>query len=156
MIRFAMLGGFVLALCAAVSAQDKKEVPKEPPLQEVPKDLTKDLAPFQGGWKVVEAVADGKPAPKDILAELQFAFEGDKLTISEKGKAEAGSYSVDPKKEPATIDLVNPTGSKALGIYKFDKDGKLTICFIKGKDTNRPKGFDDKAAVTLVLEKVKK
>lgn len=143
MIRFAMLGSFVLALCAAASAQEKKDVPKE-------------LAPFQGNWKVVEAIADGKPAPKDVLTELQFAFEGEKLTVTEKGKAEAGSFSVDSKKEPAAIDLVNPKGDKALGIYKFDKDGKLTICFIKGKDAARPKGFDDKNAVTLVLEKAKK
>jgi uncharacterized protein (TIGR03067 family) len=155
MIRFAMLGGLVLALCAAVSAQDKKEVPKEPP-KEVPKDLTKDLAPFQGHWKVTEAIADGKPAPKEALAELQFAFEGEKLTITEKSKAEVGSYSVDPKKEPATIDLVNPKGDKAVGIYKFDKEGKFTICFNKGKGAERPKNFDEKEAVTLVLEKVKK
>ena len=105
---------------------------------------------------MVEGTADGKPAPKDLLAELQYTFEGEKLTVTEKGKAEAGSYLVDSKKEPPTIDLVNPKGGKALGIYKFDKDGKLTICFNKGKDAARPKGFDDKDAVTLVLEKAKK
>jgi uncharacterized protein (TIGR03067 family) len=145
MTRFALLGGLVLALVAhgTTVAEDKKDVPKE-------------LAPFQGTWKVVEAIADGKPEPKDKLPELQFTFEGEKLTVTEKGKAENGSYSVDPKKEPAAIDLTTPKGDKVAGIYKFDKDGKLTLSFIKSKDATRPKGFDDKEAVTLVLEKVKK
>jgi uncharacterized protein (TIGR03067 family) len=143
MTRFALLCVAVLVSCAAAPAEDKKDIPKE-------------LAPFQGTWKIIDAVADGKPAPKDILPELQFTFEGAKLTVTEKGNPETGSYSVDPKQKPATIDLVNPKGEKALGIYEFDKDGKLTICFNKGKDAARPKGYDDKDAVKLILEKVKK
>ena len=134
-------------LCSTVAAQDKKDPPKE---------LPKELAVFQGTWKIAEATADGKPAPKDLLDELQFTFEGEKLTVTEKGKPEVGSYAVDIKQDPPAIDLVNPKGDKALGIYKFDKDGKLTICFNKGKDAARPKGFDDKTAVTLVLERTKK
>jgi uncharacterized protein (TIGR03067 family) len=143
MIRFATLGGFVLALCAAASAEDKKDVPKE-------------LAPFQGTWKLVEVTAEGKPVPKEKLAEGRFSFEGEKVTVTEKGKVDPGSYSVDPKQEPATINFVNQKGNRALGIYKFDKDGRLILCFNKGKDAVRPKDFDDKNAVLVVLEKLKK
>jgi uncharacterized protein (TIGR03067 family) len=142
MIRFATLGGFVLALCAAAWAEDKKDVPK-------------DLAPFQGTWKPVEVTIEGKPVPKESLAEGRFSFDGEKVTVTEKGKDEVGSYSVDSKMKPAVIDFIGPKGNKARGIYKFDKDGKLTICFNKVKDAPRPKGFDDKDAVLVVLEKVK-
>ncbi len=144
MTRFAILGGFLLALCApTLLADDKKDVPKE-------------LAPFQGTWKVAEAFVGGKPAPKDLGDLLRFNFDGEKLTITEKDTPETGSYKVDAKKDPTEIDLINSKGKTALGIYKFDKDGKMSICFIKGENATRPKGFDDKEAVLLVLEKVKK
>ena len=143
MTRFALLGCLVVALGSAAAAEDKKDVPKE-------------LAPFQGTWKVVSATAGGQPAPKEAVEKLTLTFDGEKLTIKEGSKDETGSFAVDAKADPTTIDLVNPKGTKALGVYKFDKDGKLTICFNKGKDTLRPKGFDDKEAAVLVLEKVKK
>ena len=79
------------------------------------------------------------------------------MTVKEPGdKVETGSYRIDPKVTPATIDLTGPKGEPAAGIYKFDKDGKLTLAFMKGKDAVRPKGFGDKDAVVMVLEKVKK
>lgn len=143
MTRFALLGCLVVALGSAASAEDKKDVPKE-------------LAPFQGTWKVAAATLGGKDAPKDAIEKLTFTFDGEKLTIKEGGKDETGSFVVNTKADPMQIDLVNPKGDKALGVCKFEKDGKLTICFNKGKDATRPKGFDDKEAAVLVLEKVKK
>src|SRR5688500_14707927 len=97
MTRFAMIGGLALALAFTASDQDKDK-----------KDVPKELAPFQGKWKVVEATQGGTPAPKEALEKLSFAFEGEKLTVTEGDKPETGSFSVDPKKEPATIDLVSP------------------------------------------------
>ena len=143
MTRFALLGCLVLAFGGAASAEDKKDVPKE-------------LAPFQGTWKVVAATAGGEAAPKEAIEKLQLTFEGEKLTIKDGDKVEVGSFAVDAKKEPMHIDIVNPKGDKAPGVCKFDKDGKLTISFNKGKDVPRPKGFDDKEGAVLVLEKVKK
>ena len=141
MIRFATVGGLVLALSLCASADDKKGLPKE-------------LEPFQGTWKVAEASRGGQPAPKEAVETLRFKFEGDKLIISEKDDSKAGSYSINAKKEPAEIDLVSPDGKKAAGIYKFEKDGKLRLAFVKGEDA-RPKGFDNKDATLMVLEKVK-
>jgi uncharacterized protein (TIGR03067 family) len=143
MIRFAVIGSFVMILSLVAVAEDKKEVSKE-------------LAQFQGTWKVIEATAGGKPAPKEDIENIQFTFEGEKLIVTERGKSETGSYSVDAKKDPAEIDMVSPKGNKSLGIYKFDKDGKLTMCFAKGEKATRPKAFDDKEAVVVVMEKVKK
>jgi uncharacterized protein (TIGR03067 family) len=144
MIRITTYCGVVLALATSAPAQEKKDVPKE-------------LAPFQGVWKVVKAEEGGKPAPAKDVESVRFKFAGTKLTVQEdkKEKEETGSFSVDAKKDPAEIDLVSPKGEKIPGIYKFDKDGRLTLAFVKGKDATRPKAFDDKEAVVMVMEKVK-
>jgi uncharacterized protein (TIGR03067 family) len=144
MIRLMTFCMLVLGMATTAAAQDKKDVPKE-------------LVPFQGTWKVVKAERDGMPAPANEVESIRLKFEGNKLTVKEgkREKADTGSYSVDPKKEPAEIDLVSPDGDKIGGIYKFDKDGKLTLTFVKGKAAARPKKFDDKDAVMMVLEKVK-
>ena len=145
MTRLATFCGLVLAAVGTAVAQDKKEVPKE-------------LAPFQGTWKIVKIEGSGDASPDSEKGQLRYTFTGDKLTVKEGKRDYIGTYSVDPKKDPAEIDLVNPKGDKVPGIYKFDKDGKLTLCFVKGKDAVRPKKFgdkDDKEAVTLVLEKTK-
>lgn len=142
MTRFATIGSLVLALSFTAVAEDKKDVPKE-------------LQLFQGKWKVVEASRGGVAAPKEAIESLRFTFDGTKLIVAEKEREEMGSYSVDPKADPTAIDLVNAKGEKVLGIYKFDKDGKFTLCIVKGKNATRPKGFDDKEADVLVLEKVK-
>ena len=132
--------GLVLALTATATAQEKKDVPKE-------------LAPFQGTWKVVKAEQGGMPAPAKEIETIRFTFAGDKVTVKEskKEKDDTGTFSVDAKKDPAEIDLVSPKGEKIPGIYKFEKDGKLTLAFVKGKDATRPKAFDDKEAVVMLM-----
>jgi uncharacterized protein (TIGR03067 family) len=137
-----LLTAAVLVLAAgAAAAEDKKEQDK-----------------FQGTWKVVKAEFGGEAPPGGVPPEMRFVFDGDKVTVNEKKeKPESGSFTVDPKKDPAEIDLTSPKGEKILGIYKFDKDGKLTMCFTKGKDAARPKSFEtkDTQSALIVLEKAK-
>jgi uncharacterized protein (TIGR03067 family) len=143
MTRFTLFGAAMLALCGFATADDKKDVPKE-------------LAPFQGTWKVLKATRGTEEAPKEAIESLSFVFEGSKVTIGEKGRSKPGTFAVRGAKEPAEIDLTSDEGKKVLGIYKFDKDGKLTICFVKDGDGTRPKGFDATDAAVMVLEKAKK
>jgi uncharacterized protein (TIGR03067 family) len=145
-MRFILVGWVALATTASAWAEDKKE------------ELPKELAPFQGTWKVVKASIGGMEVPTKEFEDGRFTFEGSKLTVSEgeKRKPDVGKFAVDASKDPSTIDLIQDAGKKAIGIYKFDKDGKLTLCFLKGEDSARPKDFDDKTAILLVLEKVKK
>ncbi|HSQ55283.1 MAG TPA: TIGR03067 domain-containing protein [Gemmata sp.] len=140
----AMLSGLVL-ISSLADAQDKKEVPKE-------------LAPFQGTWKIVKAEFEGK-APDKNPADVRFLFKGDTMSVKEgPGAPEEGKFTVDSTKNPAEIDLTSAKGEKILGIYKFEKDGKLSLCFSKGKSAVRPKSFDTKKTMAglLVLQKVKK
>jgi uncharacterized protein (TIGR03067 family) len=134
----------LLTLGLTVSAQDKKDVPKE-------------LIPFQGTWKVVKIESGGKPLEKDSSG-LHFKFAGDKLEIGENEKKEdSGSVSVNAKKDPAEIDFTSGKGNKVLGIYKFDGGGKFHLCVARGKDAERPKSFDTTGTRNrlFVMEKVK-
>jgi uncharacterized protein (TIGR03067 family) len=146
MIRLSLLFGSMLAAtCAAQDKQDKKEAPKD------------TTAPFQGTWKLLKAEVNGKEADGGTPTDVRFTFTGNKVSI-QKGKdtPETGTYTVDPKKEPNEIDLVGgPKNEKSLGIYKFDKDGKLTVSFVKKPDAVRPKKFGEPDAAVIVLEKVK-
>jgi uncharacterized protein (TIGR03067 family) len=146
MIRLAWLFGLILTgTCTAADDKkdDKKEVPKE-------------LVPFQGAWKVVKAESGGKGPPGGLTEEVRFTFTGNKLTIKEgKATPHEGTYSVDPNKDPAEIDLINAKKEKSLGIYQFDKDGKLTVSFVRKPGAMRPKKFGEAETVQVVLEKVK-
>jgi uncharacterized protein (TIGR03067 family) len=139
MTRFAILG--LLLACPLTALADDK----------------KDTSPLQGSWKVVEASRDGKPAPRDMFPDLTFTFDGGKISVQEgkRPKPDVASFTADAKKAPAQLDMVDADGNKVACIYKIDKDGKLTIVFGKNRDATRPKGFDDKDGVVLVLEKLK-
>ena len=142
MMRFALLAVPLFAVALSASADDKKDVPK-------------DAVPFQGMWQAVAGKKGGEGAPKAEIEKLKMKFEGDKLTIIEGARENTGSYKVNAKADPKEIDLTSPSNDIIMGIYKFDKDGKLTIGFVRGKDKPRPKGFDDKEGVFLTLEKEK-
>jgi uncharacterized protein (TIGR03067 family) len=139
----------LVMLCGLADAQDKGKDKK---------DVPKDLAQFQGTWKVVKAEFEGKEPKEKVPADMRVTFKGDRMTVKEGAKNDDdGKYIVNSKKTPAEIDLVSDKGDKIAGIYKFDKDGKLSLCFSKGKGAVRPKSFDTKNTMAglLVLEKVK-
>lgn len=146
MFRLAML--CVLAIPAMSFARDdKKGAPQEP---------SRELLPFQGTWKVVKAEGGGKGAPP-LKEEVRFTFAGNKMTLQEgKFPPQEGTFSVDSSKEPAEIDMSSGMNPKVPGVFKFDKDGKLTISFfVRKAEATRPKKIGDGDAVVLVLEKVK-
>jgi uncharacterized protein (TIGR03067 family) len=156
MLRLAIFWVYMVTMTVGVGAQEKKEEKK---------DVPKELAPFQGTWKIVGGEVDGKPAPLEEAAGVRFVFEGNKLYIKEpKGKetvVHSGTISVDPTKEPAEMDTMSEDKDddpvKARGIYKFDKDGRLHMCDVKGRP-GRPKTFNTKdtpRSILIVLEKVK-
>ena len=145
MIRFALLAVLMLAAGSA-PAQDAKD----------DKDKKKELAPFQGTWKVVQFGLDGDPAPA-VGIDLKFVIEGNQVTVK-AGKQDASVWTikVEADKDSGTIRTLNLTLDQQYGIYKFDKDGKLTIYLKKLDDlTALVKKFEVKGARCYVLEKEK-
>ena len=148
--EFAMNLVVALAIASFVAAP----IPKASPEKEA-------LAAFQGEWKMVEFVKGGEAETKEELEGSKVVAAGDKLTITAgKRKSEELTFTLDPKSEPAVIDLKPLKASKEVivkGIYKLEKD-KLTICFGLNA-SERPKEFksdQDSKTGMFVLERVKK
>lgn len=153
MMRSALFCWLVIAAAGVSVAQDKDKEKKV--------EIPKDLEPFQGSWRMVKLQIRGDDNPKGGPSIFQrFTFTGDKVTVKEVDAEQfAGTFTVDPKKDPAEMDFVDAKGERTRWIYKFDKDGKLSLCFefSFGKDSVRPKSFETKgtSSVLFVLEKVK-
>ncbi len=107
----------------------------------------KDLKVLVGKWKVEKAELGGKDAmsfAKDVKLEL---LEGGKYKLDLLGQKDEGTFTVDPSKKPAEMDIKGtdgPNKGKTIKtIYKIDGD-TVTLCYELGGD-DRPTKFETKA-----------
>jgi uncharacterized protein (TIGR03067 family) len=98
-----------------------------------------------GSWKCVSATIDGRPLAGDTVGQLRLTMTADRYK-TERGDQVLfdSTYTIDPAKSPAQIDMVGTEGElkgkAAPGIFKLDGD-VLTICYVMpGKE--RPKTFE--------------
>lgn len=134
--------------------------------QDKNKDAESDIAKsardkFQGVWVFTEVIDCGQKVPDVDRDLMRFEFKANKVTlITQRAPKEnpiAGSFSIDPKKSPAamdiTFDIEDGTKRTYHAIYEF-KDGRLTICqsaLIRGP---RPSAFEATTKTVLsILEK---
>ncbi len=141
--------GLVVAVAAAVGAQDKAEK-------------------LDGSWLIVGMEKAGQKLPDDFFKnapekERTVKIAGDKLTAMKKdGKEDSLTVKFDPSKTPKQVTTTEAKpGGKAetsVGIYKLDGD-TLTICAVESeKEADRPKEFKtakDSNAMILVLKRLK-
>ena len=126
-------------------------------------DVRKELKALQGKWKAVGLEAGGKPFPKEAVIDFTFIVGADGKSIGKMAKGEyQAKISVDPRKNPKTIDNVHETGAqkgnKQFGIYTLEGD-KWTVCMTPpgAEESKRPKSFDtkDTGNVLFIFERVK-
>src|SRR5262245_22368581 len=125
--------------------------------------ITKERKTYQGTWRVVEFVFDGKPAPENDAKKLTFINKADGSWVAQADGKEisSGQSDIDPTKKPKTIDFM-PTlggfsGNEYVGIYELDKDTRQN-CFAE-KSKGRPTQFSSVAGsghVLIKFERVKK
>ena len=119
---------------------------------------------LEGSYSVVVYLVNGKP---DEMGDevTSFTIKDGTITISAK-REDKESFTVDPSKTPAEIDIIPPDKNdhKVLGIYQTketDKGFELTIAFVKGGNGKalRPTDFkgegDDYAVLKLLRKKEK-
>ena len=126
-------------------------------------DAHKELKALQGKWKAVALEAGGKPLPKESVPDFVFIVGAEGKSTGQMGKIEYQSkVSVDPKKNPKTIDNMHETGlhkgKKQFGIYKVE-GGKWIVCMTApgAAESDRPKSFDtkDTGHVVFIFELLK-
>jgi uncharacterized protein (TIGR03067 family) len=122
------------------------------------KEAAKDAPTLVGEWTCIKAVGNGKELEDaKRVSQIRFAFTADgKARIELEGPAE-GTYTTDPKKGPAELDISVGAGKTARMIYKFEKDS-LVLCFTKS-GTERPTKFESHPGtgeILMTLERVKK
>jgi uncharacterized protein (TIGR03067 family) len=115
-----------------------------------------------GTWAVATATTYGVEVP-DYRLTITFARDGTCQIAGEIGgqaRSQCGGYTLDPKRNPAQLDLTEVTPGMPpvrtnLAIYKIVGD-TLTLCL--GGATDRPTEFEAAFGATrvlLVLQRVK-
>ncbi|HYT87230.1 MAG TPA: TIGR03067 domain-containing protein [Gemmataceae bacterium] len=87
---------------------------------------TKEIELFQGRWDVTFAAKGGEEYPEAVRNTIKLTVNGDKVKFEVIGEVKEGSFTIDPTKQPKTIDVV-VEGNTAHGIYLFEKD-TLKVC----------------------------
>jgi uncharacterized protein (TIGR03067 family) len=126
-------------------------------------DVRKELKALQGKWKTVAMEVAGKPSPKDEIPAFTFVIAADGKSTGRTPQEEFRfTISVNPKKDPKTIENLHESGEqkgkKQYGIYKLEGD-KFTVCMtVPGSaEKDRPTDFTtkDTTNVVFVFERVK-
>jgi uncharacterized protein (TIGR03067 family) len=121
--------------------------------------VKKELARFQGEWKMVSGVADGFAMPESMVGSCKRVCKGDEVTttIGQQVVMKA-RITIEPTRSPKTIDyqvIDGPTkGKKHLGIYSIDGD-TFKSCFA-APDAPRPKEFGSKEGDQLTYSVFKR
>jgi uncharacterized protein (TIGR03067 family) len=126
-------------------------------------DVRKELKALEGKWKTAAGEAAGKPFPKDGIPDFSFVLGADGKATGKTPEEEFRfTITVNPKKNPKTIDNLHETGDqkgkRQYGIYKLEGD-KFTVCMTPpgSAESDRPKDFTSKDSpnVVFVFERVK-
>jgi uncharacterized protein (TIGR03067 family) len=126
-------------------------------------DVKKELKALEGKWKAVSTEAQGLTLPKDKIPPFTFIVGANGKSVVKFGDVEdQATITVDPKKNPKTIDNSNESGvskgKKQYGIYKLEGD-KWTVSMTPpgAAESDRPKNFEtkDSTSVLFIFERVK-
>jgi uncharacterized protein (TIGR03067 family) len=124
-------------------------------------DSSKELKKFQGTWRTVSMVIDGRVVPnRDIQGRRVIITGKEYVIVDGEETIQRGVFKIDPAQSPKQIDTIPADGSNAgkadRGIYEFD-GGKLRLCYAPpGKD--RPTDFsaDDGSSRWLAVDEREK
>ena len=120
--------------------------------------VKKELARFQGTWKLVSVETDQNKLTEDALQHFRLKIDGDKFSATEDKTTIHGTFKVDPTKKPKTIDIkmidAEMKEKTMLGIYELEGDTYKLCGDMAGK--TRPTEFSVKPGSAYVLEVLKR
>lgn len=118
--------------------------------------IERELAKFQGFWKVEQAFRAGEPAPAERRERMSLTFKGNQV-IKDEDQDDPGTVKLDPKQSPAHFDLIDKSGAASLGIYQIEGDTLKLCVTVPGEE--RPKTFEstpETRAFYFVLKRTSK
>lgn len=138
----------VLTAACFLAADTPKEEKKDDKAKEAA--VKKEAQKFQGDYSLTFCEIDGSNVPDDQLKTGKLTIKGDKGVVQFNNFELTWTFTVDPSKDPKTIDLKDDKGNTFLGIYEMNDEGyRICRTFLPGKD--RPKDFGTKAESGRVL-----
>jgi uncharacterized protein (TIGR03067 family) len=115
----------------------------------------KNLAEWQGTWRAVSFLTDGKPSTEEQLKNISLTVKGSQYEFRNGTFSERGQYRFDLAKMPRQLDIVvgegKDKGKVYLVIYEIKGD-QLSICLEK-ENKRRPGEFNGAAGTGCVLER---
>ena len=134
----------LVGLALTIGAPALKPAPKAPE----PPSLV-------GEWAVESWVADGQPEPC-AGRTLTFVKDGAFVAQDNGEHMGAGTYTCDPKADPATVDMdEDGVTTPCKGIWKLERD-TLTLCVSGDAKAGRPTAFAAPAGSERVLVTLKR
>jgi len=121
--------------------------------------LKKALEAVAGKWKFLK-VETGGGGPNESVegAFLDIAQDGKTLAFIRGGKANKGTFTIDPAKKPKEITITRDGSNRStLGIYRIEKN-VMTLCYARKDGAERPKEFaatKDEKFMLMTLERAK-
>lgn len=127
--------GLVLALSPAAAPGGPEE------------DAARELEQFQGTWKTVSMVIDGRDVPREEIEFRQVIIKGNSYHVVDGNRTiQRGTFRLDPAARPKRIDTMPADGPNQgevdRGIYELD-GGTLQLCH-SPPDKDRPTEFSAK------------
>jgi uncharacterized protein (TIGR03067 family) len=150
---------FALAACAFLAAD-------QPDTEAIKQEWRK----LEGTWTVIKMEVEGKSLLEKDKPVPKFTIKDGKITSDAKDvgrdpKLDSSTIKLDPSQKPKTITIPNfhggdpKKGVTLIGIYELKGD-ELKVCAqavetanLKEREKERPKAFDSKQGVLVILKR---
>jgi uncharacterized protein (TIGR03067 family) len=125
---------------------------------------------LEGTWTVTQMEVEGKSLLEKGMPVPRMTVKGGKITpdskdVPEGEKLDSSTIKLDPSQKPKTITVPNLKGGDPkegvtlIGIYELKGD-ELRVCAqavesakLKEREKERPKAFDSKQGVLVILKR---
>jgi uncharacterized protein (TIGR03067 family) len=110
-----------------------------------------DRERLQGTWQATAVERAGPQPPDDYVKSMRLTFQGDRVRLGPPERRQEGTFRLDTKQTPRTIDLIISERERLEGIYQLEKEA-LKLCLAKPGEP-RPTEFAGKGEQMFITFK---